>query len=715
MSHLRSTPPGTPDLCPAPLVSMAEIAAMAQVRRPVVSTWRRRYDDFPAAVPGSAGRPRFHSREVVDWLITSGLGNTDPARLRAEPALHSIAAHADRFGPRRLVEIVGSLLCLRHLDEKPLLPGASDDPRGDAHLDPDETWAALRRRAERMDAEDELVLRELRATDGSAVPLARLAEDLVEAAYTPAGAYEQLLAARARLGLAELTADALTPELLRLLVRLADPRSGVERHGTVTLADPHAGAGDLLAALVRAVEDPTMIRALAAEPDEWLARLTRRRLLLGGVDELDLDVRVGADLEERLADLDLIVTRLPYRAGETRSKLAALEAVERVCDLLGPGRTAVVLGPADALVGALPDTQEARFRSTLLRSGIVESVVTLPGGVTPYRPGYRCALWTLTRDPITAVRGFVLLADLGAEALDERVRARLAEDVLLWRAEGRRSDGHDPRYGRIVPVARLDAEFGGPLVPMEPPVSHVLARTVTERPALIAEAEGRLEQADEHARRYTGEYGRLRGGVVLRTGERPGLTTVGALIAAGRVTKVSGHRLDARHLTAEGHHPVLGPEEVIGDLPAGARRIDRAVLAGYEYAAFTEPGDLVYTLTPRLGFTVDHEGTCVVAFPARVLRVAPASERPLTPRVLAALLSAARNTGRSRGAVRPARRIEDFVLPDLDPADAARLDALLAEVERRRELLRAQDDALEEIRRLTVAGFADGTLTIDDS
>lgn len=40
---------------------------------------------------------------------------------------------------------------------------------------------------------------------------------------------------------------------------------------------------------------------------------------------------------------------------------------------------------------------------------------------------------------------------------------RLAEDVLLWRAEGlRRLNGHDPRYGRVVPVADLDRAFGGP-------------------------------------------------------------------------------------------------------------------------------------------------------------------------------------------------------------------------------------------------------------
>lgn len=694
-----------------PRVTMSEIAVLAQVKRPVVSTWRRRYPHFPAPVAANGAGPRFHGQAVVEWLIATGLGNADPAQLRAELALHSIVAYADRFGPRDLVEIVGSLLCLRHLDERSLLLPVGDSG---TPADPGEAWRALLHRAERMDPEDEFILRELRAADGSAMVLARLAEDLVEAAYTARGAFEWLLASRTRLGITELTADALASELRQLLVQLADLRPRVEQRGYVTVADPHARDGDLLAALIRAVDDPAHVGALAAEPESRLARLARRRLMVGGVDELGLDVQTGTDLEERLADPDLVVTQLPYQAGETRSTLTALEGIERIGDLLSAGCTALVLGPADALVDALSGVDEAKLRSSLLRSGLLEAVVNLPGGVTPYRPGYRCALWVLTRDPIKATRGYVLLADISSEPLSERVRTRLAEDILLWRAEGRRFDGHDPRYGRIVPLARLDEQLGGPLIPPGPPLSQVLARTVTERPALIAEAEGRLEQAGEQTRRYGDEHGHLRGNVVRRTGERPTPTTLGAFVVARRVAKVKGHRLDPQHLGPEGQHTVLGPEEVCGTSLVGARRIDRVVLAtAYEHVALTEPGDIVYTTTPHLSLMVDHDGFSVVAFPARVLRVNPDADRPLTPRVLATLLGAARNTGRSPSAVRAARRIEDFTLPDLEPPDIERLDALLADIESRRELLHSQDAALAEVRRLTVAGFADGTLTID--
>ncbi|WP_414504785.1 hypothetical protein [Streptomyces sp. NEAU-L66] len=651
---------------------------------------------------------------MAEWLIASGLGNAAPTELRSELALFGIIALRGRFTPWQLVETLGSLLCLRRLDGRPLT-GGTNEPISGAEADTT-LWSAVLHRAERIDAEDDFVLRELRSLDATAAPLARLAEDLVEAAYDERGAYEWLLTARSRLGLDSLAADAVTPELSRLLTQLTDLPLRLEHGKSLTLADPHARAGDLLAALLYDTEDRDRVAVLAADPDERLARITRRRLLLAGVSELDLDIQTGPDLEERLADPDLIVTQLPYRPGEGRSVFAALAEVERVADLLRPGCTALVLGPADALVDELKDTEASRLRSALLRDNVVESVIALPGGILPFRPGYRPALWTLTRGPVSEAEGKVLLADISSEQLTAGVRMRLAEDILLWRAEGSLAlDVHDPRYGRVVPVADLDRAFGGPLTPPAPPASAIWSDKVKERPALIAEAEASLERATADTRAYEDEQGPYRGGVLRRVGRLPRRTTLGKLIAGGRATRLPGHRVDQRHLTADGHHAVLGPEEITGERAVGVRRIDRLVLATeYDRAALTEPGDVVYTLTPRLGLYVDHDGFSVAAFPARVLRVNPDASRPLTPRVLVALLGAARGTARSPSAVRPARRIEDYQLPDLDPDEVLRFDALLAETEHRERLLRAQANALAEARRLTIDGLADGTLTLAD-
>ncbi|MFF0149436.1 N-6 DNA methylase [Amycolatopsis sulphurea] len=53
-------------------VSAADIARLAGVRRAAVSNWRRRYDDFPRPVGGTASSPRFSLPEVQDWLRRRG-------------------------------------------------------------------------------------------------------------------------------------------------------------------------------------------------------------------------------------------------------------------------------------------------------------------------------------------------------------------------------------------------------------------------------------------------------------------------------------------------------------------------------------------------------------------------------------------------------------------------------------------------------------------
>ncbi|GAB3456109.1 N-6 DNA methylase [Streptomonospora sediminis] len=682
-----------------PVLSLADIAALSRVRRPVVTTWRRRHPDFPSPVAQSGNRTWFYGREVVDWLTATGLGNTPEADLRAELALHGLLHHAGEIGAERLVSVLGALLCLRHLEERPLAGATGEE---------------LVRRAARMDFADEFVLRELREDRDAAARAAPLAEDLIEAAYTPGGAYEQLMAGRHRLGLTGPATASLAREVRRLIVQVADASRRAAESTVLTVADPHALCGDLVHDVVAAAEDPSGVRVLAAEESERLARLVRRRLLLAGVDELDLDVQVGADLEERLADPDLVVTTLPYQPGETRSRLQALEELESIGDLLGPGRTAVVLGPADALAQRLTDPEEAQARARLLRSGLVESVVTLPGGVDPYRPGYGCALWTLARrGEDSPTRGYVLLCDVSAEPLTAQVCDRLAEDVLLWRAEGRRMKGHAPRYGRAVPVKALEADFGAPLLPTGPSESLRISDTAEQRPALIAEAETRLARAEEQARDHARDAGPLRSGLVRRVTDAPATTTVAALIADGRIAQVKGHRIASEHVGPRGQLDVLGPEEVLGRLRRGARRIDRLVLAtDYAHAGLTEPGDVVYTTAPEFGALVDEDGVAVVAFPARVLRVNPRAKRPLTPRVLALLLNAAPAARRSPGAVRAARSPEEIPLPDLPPAEVRRVDALLAAVEGRRALLDAQYAELDEILGLAVAGLADGTLAV---
>jgi hypothetical protein len=161
---------------------------------------------------------------------------------------------------------------------------------------------------------------------------------------------------------------------------------------------------------------------------------------------------------------------------------------------------------------------------------------------------------------------------------------------------------------------------------------------------------------------------------------------------------------------------VFGPEEILGTARLGSRRIDRGLLlTAYEHAQFTEPGDVVVTASPRFGVHVDTGGLSVVVAPARILRVHPDADPPVQPRVLAALLrAAATEYARTGGAVRAPRSIEDLDIPDLGRAEAERYDAALAEIESRAALLREQSAALDDLVRITAAGIADGTLTIQN-
>ncbi|MCG5457770.1 SAM-dependent DNA methyltransferase [Micromonospora sp. PSH03] len=667
------------------LMSYGEIALLAQVERPVVTTWRRRHPDFPAPIPGSSGQPLFPSDAVLTWLLDRQLGNADADSLRAERAMHTLTAYAREHGGRRLVLSLGAALCLRHLAGRPL-------PADPLPL------------AERLDPDDEFLLTNLREAPALA-DLPGMVEHLIEGAYEASRAYQFLLGNCARFGWPELAADGLTPHLVTLIRFAADVPGRLRAGGHLTVGDPYACAGDLLAALL-VDQEPEALSFNAAQPEPELARLVRRRLLLAGVPEFNFAV-LPDDLNDEFADVNVIVTRLPYQPAELCDTAEDLARISDIADRLGPGCTAVVVGPAASLVDALRDADAITKRANLLTSGLVEAVVRLPGGAFPARPGHSVALWTLTRDPVPDTQGRLLLADLSGGALDQRVVETAAEDILLWRAEGHRRDGHDPRTGLVVPLDALDLRRGAALRPPGPASVTLRSRQAADRPALIGEVERRLADAEQETIRYAEQHGALNTGAVQRDGTWPRELSLGGLRTARRVRLLPGHRLLPEHVRPRGHHRVIGAAEV--GAQSSKRWMDRLTLAAeYPHVSLTEPGDLVVTTVPQFGVFLDEGGFSVIEFPARGLRISPGDA--LTPRVLKALLDTARNTARSPGAVR-GPRLRDVTIPDLSRDEAARLDNVLRRLDERERLLQRQAGLLAELRELAVTGFADGTLT----
>ncbi len=684
-------------------ISYAEIATLAEVQRPVVTTWARRHADFPSPLVYEGGRPLFDGRAVIDWLLATGRGNADPRHLRAELSLYTLASWRERMPARVLVSALTALICLR----QQLDVGVSG-----------QSWDDLMDRAAALDTEDTFLLAELRAVpdpDHIGAALAGLADELTEAAYTAAEAFEWVMDARRRLGMTDLAVD----EPARPLVRALAALSGVEaldEHSVI--AAPHAGAGDLLVALHAAAPEGSGHTYLAADSDPARARLIRRRMLVREVYEFHLDVAQGDDLAvEDLGYPDLLACVLPYKPGEVRDGCAVLEQIQALTDYLDTGSTAVVLGPADVLVRPLPPHGDVdRLRRSFLRDGLLKAAISLPDGAFPYRPGYRTAIWLLSRTPESERAGLVLLADYSASPLNEPVLDRLVDDIAIWRASGWRGDRrHRPRNAVIVPAKSLDDRPGAAFTPQHRPAEARYTRGVMERPVRISDLEQRLVDLYDEARRQDDLRSVLRVRAVLRPEDKPvRRTTVRQLLKERRVRRRPGHRIAKEHLSTEGHYRVITPEEILGDVRVGSRRIDRGVLlTAYAHAEFTEPGDVVVTANPRFGVYVDDEGLSVVAAPARILRVPPDADPPVRPRALAALLRAAASEHeRVSGAVRASRSVEDLLIPDLVREEAERFDAVLAEIARRAELLREQCDALDDLARIAADGFADGTLTM---
>ena len=676
------------------LMTMPEIAGLAGVHRPVVTTWRRRHPDFPAPVEGDATRPLFDGHAVSDWLIRTG--RADAEQVMAELSLHTLASLAAILPAAELVAAITALICLRYLDDdEPLADGT------DNILD----W--LRTRAARLDPGDEYVAAEIGRLPAELEVLAADVDDLIEAAWGCAGAFERIMRERAHFGTADLLVNAVTPALARLMAELCGARELARDEPSQVITDLSAGPGDLLAAVASMLGPDHAPMFTGAEPNDYLARLARRRLLVHGVPPVDVDIRCGRELADEAGDPDAIVTQIPYLPGEERSATDALATIDDIAARLAPGRTAVVLGPADVLVGALPAYSPAeRIRTKLVADGMVEAVIQLPGGVLPFRPGYQPALWVLSSSFASPWAGRILLADVSDRRLTDDVISGLAEDVITWRRDGYEPRAHTRQFGTQELVSSL-VNPPRPLTAPRPRSIRGVATSAAARVGRIAELETSLVKLGAEGDRV----GRpIASQITAGTLRPPESVPIGTLARRKQLILIKGTRLRGDDITADGHHAVIGPDEVLGRR-RGELMVDRGTLATrYAHARLTEPGDVIVTTSPALGAIVDDAGFSVVTFPARAVRIPEAERLRFTPRVLATLIGGS-VSARQAGAVRAAHRLEDLALPLLALDDLLRLDALLARLEEDRRLAEQELNVLGEFGQIATAGLADGTLT----
>ena len=558
---------------PALLMTMTDIAELARVQRPVPTTWRRRHSDFPAPIGGDESQPRFVPQEVAAWLLATGLGKASREEIEQELSLFMLGGLVARYDGPDLIAAMTALLCLRFL-------AGETDPLSDGAGDP---VAAVRALARSVDPNDGVVLTEIRAIPPQAGWLVRQVDDLVEASWTCQAAFERVMAARHRFGAGSLSTVAVAPDLARLIAELSGAADRARRGIPVLVADLAAGPGDLLAAVagVLGPDQPPVIATAEANPT--LARLLRRRLLVHGIAERDLDVRTGSELPDGPAAPDVIVTQVQYQPGEARDADAVLNVVGDVAVRLSAGRFGVVLGPASVLTGDfLPYSAEERARADLLAGDMVEAIIRLPRGLVPFRPAYETALWVLTQARDSRWRGRVLTADVSDRELTHQVISDLVEDVTTWRREGYIPGAHSRVICQQVAVRDL-IDPPRPLLASSRPASpHEQAEDAARGVALVTQRGADLDRIGATA---TADRCHVPSELLVAVDPlaaagpaRPRTETIGALAKRRVLTLHQGTRIAPAHITPAGHHVVFGRDEILGTRRRGERRVDpRAV------------------------------------------------------------------------------------------------------------------------------------------
>ncbi|WP_285783973.1 N-6 DNA methylase [Microbispora sp. NBRC 16548] len=410
-------------------VNAGDIARLADVGRAAVSNWRRRYEDFPQPVGGTASSPLFSLPEVEAWLRRNGKSFEVS---QGDRVWQRLRASADDL---RLGEVLGEvgaflLYTLRDPDGWKRLSAAPDFavrlPGAVA-----ETTADLPPRA------------------GDATPvepgLLRLVAGMAERNGV-AGTFEFLCERYAEAHSRRL---ALTrPDVAALMTRLACT-------GARTVLDPACGMGTLLLDAAGAGGAGDEVRLLGQDANETVALLAALRLLLRGRDARVLPgdaLRHDAfppdrpmdGLEDVLADAVVCDPPFNERAwghedliGDPRWQYGMpprgepeLAWVQHCLAHVRPGGLVAVLMPG----AAASRRPGRRIRANLLRTGALRAVFTLvPGGPD---------LWLLRRpEPGERQPGAILVADAGDDP---------ASVEAVWRAHLVKSEL--PRGGRTVRI-----------------------------------------------------------------------------------------------------------------------------------------------------------------------------------------------------------------------------------------------------------------------
>ncbi|MER7839660.1 N-6 DNA methylase [Streptomyces sp. NPDC096040] len=528
-------------------VSRPDIARLAGVKRPAVTNWERRHEDFPSAVDPGAEVERFRAGEVLAWLS----GRPVPANA-LRPGEPKGTTYGDRFRAGLGGESAGGLL---RAVERLAGPDA-DRLRGPMPLDRYLLWLlylVVNQVVEGDDGSAKAVetfgemVREFDPPEKT-VPR-RLLNDLADTlGRTSAGsaqesreAFDRVLvlwrAAHAREGGAFFTPPSVSRVMAGALAAV--------RPGAVRVHDPYGRTGELLVAYLDAVitgqGDSVLPRVGGRVPDRLERQVAQMNLRVHHGRTVPLGEGPFTPALDPFADppgaFDVLLTNPPFgrRLEDVAppaywtygsARRSEFDWLQYIVSRLAPGGRAAVLLPAGASFNA---GAAETVRAGLVEAGAVECVIALPAGLFTLT-AVKTQIWFL-RAPGSEGSADPEILFVAGERLGHRItrtqRALTDDEIALlvgeyvsWQtagAAGRSADGTSG-LSRAVPVRDI-ADHGHSLDPalyVRPPDTASAARAAgpartRERLARLTEEieslHARAEAADAEADRWLRRYG----------------------------------------------------------------------------------------------------------------------------------------------------------------------------------------------------------------
>ncbi|MER5624909.1 N-6 DNA methylase [Streptosporangium sp. NPDC002544] len=417
-------------------VTAADIARLGDVGRAAVSNWRRRHDDFPQPVGGTATSPAFSLGEIKEWLLGHSEGRVLPAR---EWLWQDLRAGVPEEDLADLIADLGAFLV--YLDREGgdwTALSAADDAAVAAVL-PDRVREACAGPM-RSPLPPECLIRDR-------LPLLRR----VAALAVENGTKRTFAFLRERYFELHTKRMYATPEpVARLMAQLCGPSPEV-------ILDPACGSG----ALLKALRDRDVHLLLGQDADAATARLTAAHLALHAAtvrvshgDSLRQDAFPGTLVDavvcnppfnDRAWGYEELTADPRWEYGLPPRMESELAWIQHALCHLKPGGTAVMLMPP-AVAGR---RSGRRIRAQLIRRGALSAVITLPLGSIP-NMAVALALWVLRRPADSRTPGHVLMVDTSDRPEDF---ARVAADA--WERFEAGADIDEPGVSRAVPAVEL--------------------------------------------------------------------------------------------------------------------------------------------------------------------------------------------------------------------------------------------------------------------